>query len=262
MNEIRSAISNGVMYVVMHRPERKNSLTAAMYASLCEVLDRAARDPGVKAMMISGAAGVFTAGNDLNDFVENPPKDVDAPVFRFMTRIATFPKPLVAAVEGVAIGVGTTMLLHCDLVYVADDARFSLPFVNLGLVPEAASSLLLSRVAGHQHAFERLLFGDPFTATEAFELGFVNKVLPADDVLYFAARQAELLAQLPQGSVRGTKALMKARFEPSANTDPDEVVQRIRDEADRFVQRVAGPAAREAILAFKEKRKPNFAGMD
>lgn len=262
MSEIRFSLSNGVLHLVMHRPERKNALTTAMYIALCDLLAQAATDPGVKAVMMSGASGVFTAGNDLGDFTAHPPKDVDAPVFRFMTQLAIFPKPLVAAVEGLAIGIGTTLLLHCDLVYVAKGARFSLPFVNLGLVPEAASSLLLSRVAGHQRAFERLVLGETFSAAEAFELGFVNKVLPEDEVLYFAARQAELLAQLPVGSVRGTKALMKARSLLPGAPEADRLVQRIREEAALFVQRVTSPAAQEAILAFKEKRKPDFSGLD
>mgnify|MGYP003417707959 CR=1 FL=1 len=262
MSSIQSCISKGVMHVVFNRPERKNSLTCEMYSSLCEVLDRAAQQADVKVLMLSGASGVFTAGNDLDDFLQHPPKDADAPVFQFMLRIAAFSKPLVAAVEGLAIGVGTTLLLHCDLVYVAQDTRFALPFVNQGLVPEAGSILLPPRLADHQRATEKLLFGDMFTAAEAMELGFVNRVLPSADVLYYAARQAERLAQLPAGSVRGTKALMKGRAAHAGSLMADEVSQRIRAEAGLFVQRVAGPATLEAVLAFKEKRKPNFAGMD
>lgn len=151
------------------------------------------------------------------------------------------------------------MLLHCDLVYVAENTRFSVPFVNLGLVPEACSSLLLPRVAGHQRAAEKLLFGDIFTAAEAFELGFVNRLLPADEVLAFAIRQAERLAQLPGGSVRGTKALMKGW---AGANDQDELAQRIRQEVDLFCQRVTGPATLEAVAAFKAKRKPDFSGKD
>ena len=259
MSTIQSTVSNGVMHVVFNRPERKNSITSEMYTALSTLLNAAATDPQVKALMLSGASGVFTAGNDLDDFIQNRPENGQAPVFQFMKALAVFPKPLVAAVEGLAIGIGTTMLLHCDLVYVAEDARFSLPFVNLGLVPEAASSLLLTRVAGHQRAIEKLLLGDMFTANEAADLGFVNRVLPAAEVLYHASRQAERLALLPAGSVRATKALVKGN---TASRSVDEVTQRIEDEAALFVQRVAGPATLEAITAFKEKRKPNFDGKD
>lgn len=263
MNYIQSNILNGVMHVVFNRPERKNSLTAEMYSSMCEALDRAESDAAVKVLLLSGASGVFTAGNDLDDFVQNPPKAVDAPVFQFMSRIAAFSKPLVAAVEGLAIGVGTTMLLHCDLVYVAEGTRFALPFVNLGLVPEAGSSLLLPRVAGYQQAFEKLLFGDMFSAQEALKLGFVNLVLPPAEVLAHATMQAERLARLPVGSVQGTKALMKSRFiHEQGRTDTDAVTQRIAQEAELFVQRVTGPATLEAIAAFREKRKPDFTGME
>lgn len=135
MSSIQSCISRGVMHVVFNRPERRNWLTCHMYASLCELLDRAAQDASVKALMISGSSGVFTTGQDLDDLRLHPPKDVDAPVFKFMLRISAFSKPLVAAVEGLAIGIGTTLLLHCDLVYVAHDSCFALPFASLGLVP-------------------------------------------------------------------------------------------------------------------------------
>jgi enoyl-CoA hydratase/carnithine racemase len=262
MSSIQSCISRGVMHVVFNRPERSNSLTCQMYTSLCELLDRAEQDASVKALMLSGASGVFTAGQDLDDLVQHPPKDAEAPVFQFMLRVAAFSKPLVAAVEGMAVGIGTTLLLHCDLVYVAHDSRFALPFVSLGLVPQAGASLLLPRACGHQRATEKLLFGDMFTAAEAMELGFVNRLLPSADVLYYAARQAERLAQLPAGSVRSTKALMKGRAAHGARLMANEVSQSIRDEAGLFINRVASPSALEAVLAFKEKRKPDFTGMD
>ncbi|MDB5742020.1 MAG: putative Enoyl-CoA hydratase [Polaromonas sp.] len=250
------------MHVVFNRPERRNALTCQMYSALCELLDRAAQDENVKVLMLSGASSVFTAGQDLDDLLRHPPEDADAPAFQFMRRMAAFSKPLVAAVEGLAFGIGTTLLLHCDLVYVAQDSRFALPFVNLGLVPEAGSSLLLPRACGHQRAAEKLLFGDLFMAAQALELGFVNRVLPSADVLYYAARQAERLAQLPAGSVCGTKALMKGQEAPGASRAADEVALRIKAEAGLFVQRVTGPAALEAVRAFKEKRKPDFMGMD
>lgn len=258
MTFVQSAITHGVLHLTLERPERKNALTAAMYDTLAIQLERAAAQREVKVVLLYGAAGVFTAGNDLDDFIENRPENRDAPVFRFMRALAACPKPLIAAVQGLAIGIGTTMLLHCDLVYVADDTRFSLPFVNLGLVPEAGSSLLLPRVAGHQRAMEKLWFGDIFTAAEAQALGFVNQVLPGSEVLPFAIQQAERLARLPEGSVAGTKRLVKGL----GGQDAEAVQQRIDDEARLFVERVGGPAAREAIAAFKAKRKPQFDGLE
>lgn len=258
MKQVAIQISNGVMHVVFNRPERKNSLTDEMYIAIGEAIDAAASEPEVKVLLLSGAAGVFTAGNDLDGFVNQPPTDADAPVFRFLRKLAAFPKPVIAAVEGLAIGVGTTMLLHCDLVYAAENARFALPFVTLGLVPEAASSLLLPRLAGHQRAAEKLLFGDPFPVGEAQALGFINRVLPAGEVLPFAVERAERLALLPAGSIRGTKTLMKAK----PRGEGDEILGHMGQEIKLFVQRLGGPAMREAIAAFKEKRKPDFTGME
>lgn len=262
MNQIVTGISRGVMHVVIERPERKNSLTGAMYSLLAQAVDSAEQDAEVKVLLLSGASGIFTAGNDLEDFVQNPPKDMDSPVFKFVTKLANLSKPVVAAVEGLAIGIGTTMLLHCDLVYVGENTRFSLPFVGLGLVPEAASSLLLPRLAGHQRASERLLFGDMFSTQEAVEMGFVNRVLPAGEVLTFARQQCERLALLPAHSVRGTKALIKGKSDAKGAGRTNELHDRIRAEVEIFCERVKQPAFFEAVAAFKEKRKPNFEGKD
>jgi enoyl-CoA hydratase/carnithine racemase len=262
MQQIESTISNGLMKVVFARPERKNALTEEMYGALGAALDAATCRPEVKVLLFAGAAGVFTAGNDLEDFISRPPQDADAPVFRFLRRLATFPKPAIAAVEGLAIGVGTTMLLHCDLVYAAEDAQFVLPFVSLGLVPEAASSVLLPRVAGYQRAAEKLLFGDSFPAGEAQAMGFVNRVLPPGEVLPFAIRQAERLALLPAGSVRGTKELMKAAGSQMPKDGRSLILQCMEREFELFTRRLAGPAVREAIGAFKEKRRPDFTDIE
>ena len=262
MNQISVSTSDGVMQVVFNRPERKNALTEPMYEAITQALELAARQEETRVVLLSGAAGVFTAGNDLDDFISRPPKDADAAVFRFLRALATFPKPVIAAVEGLAIGVGTTMLLHCDLVYAASDARFALPFVTLGLVPEAASSLLLPRLAGHQRAAERLLFGDAFPATDALALGFINRLLPAAEVLPHAMQQAARLARLPAGSVRGTKSLMKGQGDVAPAGSTSDVLERMDQEIKMFANRVAGPAAREAINAFKAKRAPNFAGLE
>lgn len=258
MAQIGIQIARGVMHVVFNRPERKNSLTDEMYIAIGKAIDEAVSQPAVKVLLLSGAGGVYTAGNDLDGFVNQPPRDVDAPVFSFLRKLAAFPKPVIAAVEGLAIGVGTTMLLHCDLVYAAENSRFALPFVTLGLVPEAASSLLLPRLAGHQRASEKLLFGDPFPAHEAQAMGFVNRVLPAQEVLPFAVERAERLASLPAGSIRDTKNLMKA----TRQDGDDEILGHMEQEIELFAQRLGGSAMLEAIAAFKEKRKPDFTGME
>lgn len=261
MSHIVIRKADGVMHVVMHRPERKNALTEEMYIALHAAIEDASRDTATKVLMLSGDGGVFTAGNDLDDFVNRPPKDADAPVFRFLRALAAFPKPVVAAVEGLAIGIGTTMLLHCDLVYASSEARFALPFVNLGLVPEAASSLLLPRLAGHQRAAEKLLFGDPFPATEAETLGFVNRLLPKDEVQAFATQQSKRLASLPAGSVVQSKALMKMAASVGDGGE-GEVLKQMGKEIRLFGKRLGGAAMHEAVTAFKEKRKPNFVGLD
>lgn len=255
MSHLTTTLNEGVLHAVINRPERKNSLTATIYQSLCDMLDAARQDPATRVVLVSGAGGVFTAGNDLDDFVENPPRNLDASVFQFMLKLAAFPKPVVAAVEGLAIGIGTTMLLHCDLVYAAQDTRFSLPFVNLGLVPEAGSSLLLARAASHPRAAEKLLLGDLFNCQEAEALGLLTRALPATEVLVTATAQATRLARLPASSVNGSKALMK-------RVDAETAQGHIRAEAQAFIAHVSGPALQEAVAAFKAKRKPDFSGMD
>ncbi len=255
MTHLVTTLTNGVLHAVINRPERKNALTSAIYQSMCDMLDAAAQDRATRVLLLSGAGGVFTAGNDLDDFVQNPPQNLEASVFQFMLKLAAFPKPVVAAVEGLAIGIGTTMLLHCDLIYAAQDARFALPFVNLGLVPEAGSSLLLARAASHPRAAEKLLLGDVFNCQEAEALGLLTRALPAAEVLATASAQAARLARLPAGSVNGSKALMK-------RVDAETVQDHIRAEAQTFIARVKGPALQEAVAAFKTKRKPDFTGMD
>lgn len=233
------------------RPERKNAITAAMYAALADALEQAAEDASVRVVVIAGTENAFTAGNDLVDFLNEPPTKDDAPVFRFLRAIASFPKPLVASVCGPAIGVGTTMLLHCDLVYAGENASLSLPFVHLGLCPEAGSSLLLPAVVGYQRAAEKLLLGEPFGAAEAKEIGIVNRVLPVDEVERFALAQAAKLASRPLSSLLATKALMKSGF-------TDAVRERMVDEGRHFARMLGEPAAREAFSAFLEKRPADF----
>jgi enoyl-CoA hydratase/carnithine racemase len=251
MSHIKTATFNGVATIEIARPEKKNALTAAMYQAMADAVLDAQLDSAVRALLITGQPGIFTSGNDLEDFMQRPPAGPDSPVVRFMKALAECDKPVVAAVTGGAVGIGTTMLLHCDLVYVADDARLAMPFVGLGLVPEYASSLLLPRLVGHVRAAERLLLGDPFNGVTAVELGIANAVLPAAEVLNHARRIAERFNTLPPGAVQDAKRLMK-------RAGKELVAQQMAAEGELFTQRLRSPEAREAFQAFFEKRKPDF----
>ena len=248
---VRIGLTDGVFRIEMARPEKKNALTAEMYQTMADALASAEADPAARVILISGAGGNFTAGNDLADFVAKPPMDDSAPVFRFINGLASLQKPFVAAVEGVAVGVGTTLLLHCDLVYAGATARFALPFANLGLTPEAASSLLLPLRAGHARAAEMLLLGEPFPAQVALELGIVNAVLPDGQVLDHALERCRRLIAQPYASLLLTKQLMK-RAQQSL------VRETVSFEAGIFRQRLVSPEAGEAFAAFFEKRRPDF----
>ncbi len=241
----------GVTTITFNRPQRKNSLTAAMYTALAQALAAARDDDAVRVVVFQGHETVFSAGNDIGDFLATPPSSPEAPVFAFLHALSTFPKPLVAAVCGPAVGIGTTMLLHCDLVYAGDNAAFSVPFVNLGLCPEAASSLLLPRLMGHQRAAEALLLGEPFMAEAALEVGLVNRVVPPSEATNLAQAQARKLAAKPRTSLVETKRLMK-------QGQADAVAHQIAQEAAIFGRMLTEPAAREAFGAFMEKRKPDF----
>ncbi|MEF7614922.1 enoyl-CoA hydratase [Aquincola sp. MAHUQ-54] len=248
---IKTAIVDGVATLEIARPEKKNALTQAMYEALTDGLAAAQADTSVRALLITGQPGIFTSGNDLEDFMARPPQGEASAVFRFMKALAAFDKPVVAAVTGAAIGIGTTLLLHCDFVYVADDARLAMPFTGLGLVPEFASSLLVPQLMGHRRAAEKLLLGDPFTGEQAVECGIANAVLPASEVLKHARRVAERFNTLPPGAVRESKQLMR-RWSAEA------VQQAIGTEAGLFGQRLRSPEAMEAFQAFFQKRKPDF----
>ena len=248
---VRIGLANGVCHIEMARPEKKNALTAEMYRTMADALATAEADPAVRVILISGAGGNFTAGNDLADFLETPPMEESAPVFRFIKGFANLQKPFVAAVEGVAIGVGTTMLLHCDLAYAGSSARFALPFANLGLTPEAASSLLLPLCAGHARAAEMLMLGEVFSAQAALDAGIVNAVLPDGQVLDHALERCRKLIAQPAESLRLTKQLMKRAQQALINDS-------MNVEAEVFKQRLMSPDAKEAFAAFFEKRKPDF----
>lgn len=249
--DIRTATLNGVATIEIARPQKKNALTLAMYAAMADALRAAEDDAAVRALLITGQPGIFSSGNDLEDFMQRPPQGPDAPTFRFMQALVACDKPIVAAVTGPAIGIGTTMLLHCDLVYVADDARLALPFSSLGLVPEFASSLILPRLVGQAQAAEKLLLGDPFTAEEAVEMGIANAVLPAGEVAAHARRVAERFNALPPGAVRDTKRLMRRAAR-------EEIAQAMAAENEVFSARLSSPEAREAFSAFFQKRRPDF----
>ncbi|CAG9174835.1 enoyl-CoA hydratase [Cupriavidus respiraculi] len=251
---ILTTIERGVLAIEFDRIEKKNAITAAMYQQLADAFRDAAGNADVRAILIRGKAEIFTAGNDLEDFMQRPPTggpQAAAPVFQFLEQISHAAKPVVAAVSGAAVGIGTTMLLHCDLVYASDSAKFSLPFVQLGLCPEAASSLLLPRLVGYQRAAEKLLLGEAFSAAEAHQIGLVTRVLPAAELHEFALAQALKLAALPASSLRETKRLMKGG-------DTAAVEQRMEQEGEVFRRMLQAPEAKEAFSAFFEKRKPDF----
>jgi len=251
MSDVLQQVESGVMTLTLNRLDKKNSFTAAMYAELAEALRGAADDAAVRVVLFQGHETIFSAGNDIGDFLNKPPSTPDSPVFRFLNAIATFPKPLLAAVCGPAVGIGTTMLLHCDLVYAGDNAMFSMPFVNLGLCPEAASSLLAPRMFGYHRAAEALLMGEPFFAEAAQEVGLVNRVVPPTEVNGYAQAQARKLAAKPLSSLIATKRLMKGG-------DQQAVLQKMDEEGQSFGRMLREPAAKEAFGAFMEKRKPDF----
>ena len=248
---IKTATLNGVATIEIARPEKKNAITVDMYAAMAAALRAADADPAVRAVLITGQPGIFTAGNDIEDFMQRSKQDMDSPVFQFMRALSGCEKPVVAAVTGAAIGIGTTMLLHCDLVYVSDEARLAMPFVSLGLVPEFASSLIAPQLLGRVKAAEKLLLGDPFSAHDAVELRIANAVLPAGEVVNHARRIAERFNALPPGAVRETKKLLR-------RASADKVLETIAVEGAIFGERLASPEAREAFSAFFQKRKPDF----
>lgn len=249
-SHILTAVEDRIARVEIARPDKKNALTAEMYAALARALAAADADPSVRAVLVHGAPGCFSAGNDLKDFLARPAGS-ESPAFEFLRRISTLAKPIVAAVAGPAVGIGTTMLLHCDLVFAAPSARFQLPFVSLGLVPEAASSLLLPLTAGYQRAAELLLLGEAFGVEKAAAAGIVNEVVPEEALTARARAAALALAALPPESVRLTKQLLKR---PHAAAVAAQMAEEIR----LFAERLESPEAKEAFTAFLEKRKPDF----
>jgi len=249
--EVRHDFGGRARTLVWNRPAKKNALTLSMYAAMTQHLAEAAAAPEVNAVVITGAGDAFTAGNDLGDFMNHPSLEADHHVVKFLAALVRFPKPIVAAVNGVAIGIGTTMLLHCDAVLAASSARFQLPFVKLGLSPEGGSSLLLPRLVGFQRASELLLWGEPFGAAAAHRMGLVNDVVPDAELAGQASQRIERLLELPPQAVVAAKALIR---EPQR----DELERTMTRESAVFGERLASAEAREAFTAFFEKRKPRF----
>lgn len=250
-DHVRIETAQGIMSIRFNRPEKKNALSQAMYAAAADAMMAAVEDNTVRALLIAGTDDCFTAGNDLQDFLNNPPQGESSPVARFLNALVRTQKPLVAAVEGVAVGIGTTMLLHCDLVYAGENARLQLPFVNLALVPEAGSSRLLPEMLGHRRAAELLMLGDMFDARRAVELGIVNATCPDGNAYAHAYERAQALAAKPPEALRLTKELMK-------RGQREMVRDQMQVESALFAERLASPEAREAMLAFMERRKPDF----
>jgi len=251
MSGITRDLSDGVMTLTFDRRDRKNSITAAMYADLADALAEASTRDAVRVVVLQGHETVFSAGNDIADFLNTPPSGAASPVYGFLFGIASFPKPLIAAVCGPAVGIGTTLLLHCDLVYAGDNAVFSLPFVDLGLCPEAAASLLLPQLLGYHRAAEALLLGEPIRADAALAAGLVNRIVPPQDANPLAQAQARKLAAKPIRSLIETKRLMK-------QGQAQQVARQMTEEGASFERMLREPAAREAFTAFMEKRRPDF----
>ena len=252
--DILTHIEARVMTLTLNRFARKNSITAAMYGALADALAAAEADPEVRVVVLQGHEAIFSAGNDIGDFQSQPPAGAESPVFRFLRAIAAFSKPLVAAVCGPAVGIGTTLLLHCDLVYAGDNAAFSMPFVNLGLCPEAASSLLVPQMMGYHRAAEALLLGEPFMAEAALEVGLVNRVVPPMEANGLAQAVARKLAAKPLTSLLETKRLMK-------KGQHELVIRQMDEEGASFGRMLREPAAKEAFGAFMEKRRPDFSAL-
>ncbi len=248
---LKTELIDGVLTLTISRPEKKNALTGAMYNAMSEGLERAETDSAVKVVLFQGDGDSFTAGNDLADFsAQSTAKDSgDSPAFRFIANLGRATKPLIAAVQGNAVGVGTTMLLHCDLVYLADNARLITPFVNLALVPEAASSWLLPARIGHVRAYAMFALGEPMDAATALACGLANAVVPAAEVRSRAMTAAVALTKRPAGSLIHTKALMR---------DHQKIGAQIEQESALFKERLQTGEAREAFAAFAERRAPDF----
>lgn len=251
MSEIVTKRTGSILSVQFNRPEKKNALTTSMYQTVADLLNAASEDDGTRVVLLHGAGDSFSAGNDIADFLKNPPGADDSPQSRFTDALMNFDKPLIAAVHGVAVGSGATMLTFCDFVYAAEHTTFQLPFVNLAVVPELGTSYSLPAELGYLAAAELILLGLPFDARRAAELGFVTRILPDAAVLATAVETAQRLAHLPAGSLQASKRLMK-------RSSREQTVAAVKAENQEFASRVRSADAKEALTAFLEKRRPDF----
>jgi len=248
MSDIVVERSGNILSVQLNRPAKKNAMTSSMYITMAELLDGAAKDDQIRVVLWHGAGGSFSAGNDLEDFMKNPPGPGESPQARLIHALINFEKPLVAAVQGAAIGGGTTMLAHCDFVYAGESAKFQLPFVNLALVPEFGSSYLLPLRFGQVRAAELILLGQPFGASRAAELGLVTQVVPDQQLLAIATETAQRLAEKPSAAVQACKRLLKQAFR-------QQLEQAVKLENEEFAVRVRSDEATEVFRAFFAKRQ-------
>jgi len=255
MNEIITERFGSILRVQLNRPAKKNALTSDMYSTLADLLNGAARDDSINVFILHGAGDSFCAGNDLVEFANYRPGQGDVrPQARLIEALIDFDKPLVAAVQGAAVGSGMTILTHCDFVYASESARFIMPFINLALVPEFGTSYSVPARIGHVRAAELIMLGLPFDARRAAELGFVTRVVPDEKLLAAATETAQELAQKPSGALQACKRLMK-------RSSREQIEQAVKIEHEEFVARLISAEAREAITAFLEKRRPDFTKM-
>ena len=255
MSDIITEKSGSILRVELNRPAKKNAMTSAMYIILADLLNATAEDDQIRVVLWHGAGDSFCAGNDLQDFLKNPPGPGDSPQARLINALIDFEKPLVAAVQGAAVGGGTTMLTHCDFVYAGETAKFQLPFINLALVPEFGSSYSIPARAGYLRAAELLQLGLPFDAVRAAELGLVTRVVPDQKLLATATETAQKLAEKPAAALQACKRLMKTPLR-------DQLVLAAKHENEEFAARVRSADAKEAFTALLEKRPPHFTGTE
>src|SRR5260370_21947174 len=251
MSDILTERAGSILRVTLNRPAKKNAMTSSMYVTFAEILNGAAKNEEIRVVLWSGAGDSFSAGNDLQDFLKNPPGPGESPQAQLANALLNFDKPLIAAVQGVAIGGGTTLLTHCDFVYAGANAKFQLPFVNLGLVPEFGSSWSLPARGGYLRAAELIMLGQPFGATLAAEIGLVTEVVPDARVLATATETAEKLAAKPPDALQACKRLMK-------HSQREQIAHAIKVENEEFASRVRSAEAKEAFTAFIQKRRPDF----
>jgi enoyl-CoA hydratase/carnithine racemase len=251
MSEILIERSGSIARVTLNRPAKKNAMTSGMYLSMAEFFNDAAKDDGVRVVLWDAGGDSFSAGNDIEDFLKNPPGAGESPQALLGNALLNLDKPLIAAVQGMAIGGGTTLLTHCDFVYAGESAKFQLPFVNLGLVPEFGSSWSLPARSGHIRAAELIMLGLPFDARLAAEIGLVTRVVPDQELLATATETAEKLAAKPPGALQACKRLLK-------RSPREHIAQAMKAENEEFASRVRSAEAKEAFTAFLEKRKPDF----